>query len=85
MKDPAETNGPRGDGSQTLARESRFGQLTTVAVSVAALALGDWLGSVDVTPLPDWMEQSVVVALAACAGLIVAWGTKNRKDFVGKG
>lgn len=75
----AATAGPVGDGSQSLARESRFGQLTTVLASVAALALGDWLGSVDVTPLPDWMEQSAVVALASLAGLLVAWGTANRK------
>lgn len=84
MSDPAETNGPRGDGSQSLARESKFGQAATVLVSAVVLALADAAGRLDVSPLPDWLEQAAVVAIGAVVGLMTAWATKNRRDFVGR-
>jgi hypothetical protein len=78
VSDPR-TAGPNGDGSQSLARESKFGQFANGAVVVlvtyAALALGE----VDFTPLPDYLEPIVVATAGTVAGLLTAWATRNRK------
>lgn len=79
VSDPAQTNGPNGDGSGVINRESKWGQATTVAVTGILLAVADALGSIDVSPLPDWIEGTVATALAAVAGLLVARATKNRR------
>jgi len=79
VTDPAKTNGPEGDGSGVINRESKFGQATTVAVTGILFAIADALGSIDVSPLPDWLEATATTALAAVAGLLVARATKNRK------
>ena len=77
--DPAQTAGPNGDGSQSLARESKYGQffngLAVTGMGFLALALGD----VDFTPLPDTVEPIIVAAVGVAIGLITAWVTKNRK------
>ena len=78
MSDPALTNGPYHDGSQSLAKESKVGQLVTVIVAGALFALADGLGSIDVSPLPDWLETTATTALAALAGLAAAWAKRNR-------
>jgi membrane protease YdiL (CAAX protease family) len=71
------TAGPNNDGSQSLARESKFGVLGAAVASAALFAVADWLGKLDVTPLPDWMENTAAAALAAVAGLAIAWATRN--------
>jgi hypothetical protein len=77
--DPAGTAGPNGDGSQHLARESKFGNfangLAVTGMTYLALALGD----VDFTPLPDTVEPIIVAAVGVAIGLITSWVTKNRK------
>ncbi|HET9232923.1 MAG TPA: hypothetical protein VFP10_02140 [Candidatus Eisenbacteria bacterium] len=79
MTDPAKTNGPNGDGSGVINRESKFGQATTVLVSGVLFAVADALGSIDVSALPDWIESTVATAIAAVVGLLVAKATKNRR------
>lgn len=78
MTNPALTNGPNRDGSQSLAKESKVGQLVTLVVAGALFALADGLGSIDVSPLPDWLEATAATALAALAGLAAAWAKRNR-------
>ncbi len=77
--DPAVTAGPNGDGSQHLARESKFGNfangLAVTGMTYLALALGD----VDFTPLPDTLEPIIVAGVGVAIGLITSWVTKNRK------
>lgn len=67
------------DGSGSLAKESKWGIGLTVVLSAAVFALADYVGALDVSPLPDWVENTVAVALAAGAGLAKAWATKNKK------
>jgi hypothetical protein len=78
MSNPS-TAGPNGDGSKSLARESKFGQFANgvivVAAGYAALALGD----IDFTPLPDYLEPILVAGVGTLAGLLTAWATKNRR------
>jgi hypothetical protein len=77
VTNPAETAGPNLDGSKSLARESKFGAVTTALVSALLFAVADWMGELDVSPLPDWMENSATAALAVISGLIVAYLTRN--------
>lgn len=76
--DPA-TAGPNGDGSQSLARESKYGNfvngLAVTGMGYLALALGD----IDFTPLPDAVEPIIVAVVGVAIGLITSWVTKNRK------
>lgn len=78
MSNP-ETAGPNGDGSKSLARESKVGQFVNGALVVlagyGALALGD----IDFTPLPDIVEPVILAAVGTVAGLLSAWATRNRK------
>lgn len=74
-----ETAGPNRDGSKSLARESKFGNLVNGATAAVLLYVADWLAEVDLTPLPDAIEPLGVAALATLAGLAVSYATKNRK------
>lgn len=71
--------GPHGDGSQSLARESKLGNLVNGALVAVALYLADAIGQFDFTPLPDALEPIVVAGAGVAIGLLTSWATKNRK------
>lgn len=71
--------GPNGDGSQSLARESKIGNFVNGLLVAAALYVADWLGEVDFTPLPDQVEPILIAAAGVGIGLLTSWATKNRK------
>ena len=76
---PAETAGPNNDGSKSLARESKLGNLANGAAAAVLLYVADWLTGLDITPLPDVLEPAAVGLVAAAVGLITSYLAKNRK------
>lgn len=70
--------GPNGDGSQSLARESKLGHLVQLTLSAVALAVAGWLTDVDLSTLPGWLVATATVAAATLAGVLTSWATKNR-------
>lgn len=66
------------NGKNSFTRESKFGLWVTMAVGAGLSILADMLGSLDVSPLPDWLEGTAGFAIAAGVGAIVAYRTKNR-------
>jgi hypothetical protein len=80
LDDPAKTNGPKGNGAGVVNRESKFGLAVTVGLTGVLLAIADALGSIDVTPLPDWIEGTATTLIAAVAGLLTARATRNRSQ-----
>jgi hypothetical protein len=71
--------GPNGDGSQSLSRESKIGNLVNGLLVAGALYLADWLGDLDFTPLPDQLEPIIIAAAGVGIGLLTSWATQNRK------
>ena len=71
--------GPNGDGSQSLARESKLGNLVNGVAVTVALYVAQWLGDFDFTALPDPVEPIVIAAAGVAIGLLTSWATKNRK------
>lgn len=76
--DPALTNGPKGDGSSSLAKESKVGQATTFVVTVLATAALGYAGQLDLSTLPGWAAGAGVYALSTVTGLLAAYVKKNR-------
>jgi hypothetical protein len=76
------TAGPNNDGSQSLARESKIGQVINGLVVTVALYGADAIGDFDFTPLPDALEPIAVAAAGVAIGLLSAWATKNRKRAI---
>lgn len=72
------TAGPARDGSRSLARESRYGQAVTFALSVLALGAAGWLGNLDLSTVPGWATAAATVAVSTTVGTLTAWATKNR-------
>lgn len=75
---PAETAGPNGDGSKSLARESKVGGLVFLVAGTVMTWIAQSVGEVDWTPLPDWLEAIVVPAVTTAIALGVAYFTPNR-------
>lgn len=79
------TNGPNGDGSKSLTRESWIGQFVHGAAVVLALSIASGIGSIDFTPLPDYLEPIGVGAASTLVGLITAWASRNRRPLPASG
>lgn len=74
-----ETAGPNGDGSKTLAKESKAGLAVSFITGVAALAVLGFVGEkVDVATLPGWLQGTATYVLATVVGLATAYAKKNR-------
>jgi hypothetical protein len=71
-------NGPNGDGSKSLAKESKWGLavafLLTVVVDGAIQALTD----IDLSGATGWWVKLATVGVATALGLLTAWRKKNR-------
>lgn len=72
------TAGPNGDGSKSLARESKLGNLANGLAVAGASYLAVWLGDLDFTPLPDAVEPILVAGVGVAVGLLTSWVAKNR-------
>lgn len=73
------TNGPNGDGSQSLAKESKVGQVVNFAVTTLAGGALVWLNGVNADSFKDfWWGPLAAAALGTASGLLSAWLKKNR-------
>lgn len=82
MTDPAETAGPHGDGSKSLATESKVGQTVTFVLTTLALGAAGFLADLDVSTFPGWLQAVAAAAIGTAGGLLTAWATKNKPSQV---
>ncbi len=76
--DPAKSAGPNGDGSNSLAKESRWGLAITFLLFAAAQGLVDALSSVDLNGQSGWWVSLANAGIATAIGTLTAWLKKNR-------
>lgn len=71
-------NGPNGDGSKSLAKESKAGlAVSFIAVILADAAIGA-LTNINLSSAPGWSVQILTAAAATALGLLTAWRKKNK-------
>ena len=75
---PASAAGPNGDGSKTLAKESKAGALVQWAVTVAGTGVLGWLANLDTSHWSGWWSATAVAAVGAVTGLVTSYLKKNR-------
>lgn len=75
---PAVVAGPNGDGSKSLAKESRFGIVTALVLTSLAQGAIGYLGELDLSTLPGWAVGTATAAVAAGVGLLTAYVKRNR-------
>lgn len=73
-----ETAGPNGDGSKSLAKESKVGLLVTFALTTAATAVLGYLNVLDLTTLPGWAAGAATYAVSTGVGVLTAYVKRNR-------
>lgn len=78
MTNPANTAGPVGDGSKSLAKESKVGVFVTFITTVAGTGLLSWLANLDTSHWSGWWAATAVAAVGAITGIISAYLKKNR-------
>lgn len=76
--DPVAAAGPNGDGSKSLAKESKAGALVQFVLTAVVTGLIGWLGNLDLSTLPGWLTATATAGVAALIGLGSAWLKKNR-------
>lgn len=67
------------DGAGTLARESKFGLLTSTVLGILATGAIGYLGTLNVSTLPGWAAEAGTLAITTAVGFLVAFKTKNVK------
>jgi hypothetical protein len=72
------TAGPNGDGSKSLAKESKVGIATQFVLTVGATGLLGWLANLDTSHWSGWWAAAGVAAVSAGTGLLAAYLKKNR-------
>jgi len=77
-QNPASTAGPNGDGSNSLASESKVGVFVTFALTGLATGAIGYLGNLDLSTLPGWATATATAAVASAIGLLSAYVKKNR-------
>lgn len=70
--------GPAGDGSKSLAKESKVGIGIQFVVTIAATGALAWLTNLDTSQWSGWWAATAVAAVGAVTGLISAWLKRNR-------
>jgi len=70
--------GKNGDGSHSLAKESKVGLATTFVLTVAATAALGALGELDLSTVPGWAAGAATYAVATLGGLLASWVKANR-------
>lgn len=72
------TSGRSGDGSKSLAPESKAGVITSGVIFFALQALVQGLTNLDTSNWAGWWVPLVNGAIASAVGLITAYLKKNR-------
>lgn len=70
--------GQAGDGSKSLAKESKAGIAVQFAVTVGATGLLAWLDNLDTSHWSGWWAATAVAGVGAAGGLLAAYLKKNR-------
>ncbi len=70
--------GPNGDGSKSLAKESKVGVAVQLAVTIVATGALAWLTDLDTSHWSGWWAGTAVAAVGAVTGLVSAWLKRNR-------
>jgi uncharacterized membrane protein HdeD (DUF308 family) len=78
--DPAQTSGPRADGSGILNRESKFGLAVAFVTYAGADAVITALTHLNTDTWNGWWARIAQAAVATAIGLLTAWRTKNRRS-----
>jgi len=78
VSDPAKTAGPSGDGSKSLAKESKAGLAVSFLVFWVGQGVVDGIGQLDTSAWNGWWASAAVGALATVSGVITAYLKKNR-------
>jgi hypothetical protein len=74
-----ETAGPNSDGSQSLAPESKVGQVVNFAITTLAGGALVWLNGVNADSFKDfWWGPLLATAVGTGSGLLAAWLKRNR-------
>lgn len=72
-------SGPNGDGSKSLAKESKVGQIVNFAVTTLASGVLVWLNGVNADSFADfWWGPLAAAGVGTASGLLSAWLKKNR-------
>lgn len=72
------TAGPAGDGSKSLAKESKAGIGVQFVLTVLATGLLGWLSNLDTSHWAGWWAATAVAAVSAVIGLLTAYLKRNR-------
>ena len=70
--------GPAGDGSRSLAKESKTGIAVQFLLTVGATGLLGWLANLDTSHWSGWWAATAVAGVAALTGLLTAYLKRNR-------
>lgn len=73
-----QTAGPNGDGSRSLAAESRAGVITSGVVFFVLQVLVQGLSSVDTSDWSGWWVPVATGGIASATGLVTAYLKRNR-------
>lgn len=65
------------NGAKKLYNDSRLGFIVSSAVTVAAMGVVEWIGTIDFSTLPTFFSTLAAVAAGQIAGLITAWAAKR--------
>lgn len=71
-------SGPSGDGSKSLAKESKAGLAVGFIVTTLLQILGAGLAGLDTSSWSGWWVPLVTVGIGTVSGLITAYLKKNR-------
>lgn len=75
---PATKAGPAGDGSKSLARESKLGIATNTILTIAATGALAWLQGLDTSHWSGWWSFVAIGAVSSGIAFLTAWKARNR-------
>jgi CDP-diglyceride synthetase len=70
--------GPAGDGSKSLAPESKAGAAVQFVLTVGATGLLAWLANLDTSHWSGWWAATAVAGVGAVGGLLTSYLKRNR-------
>lgn len=76
---PAATAGPNGDGSKSLARESKVGNAIQWLVTTLVTGLLAWMAQLDTSHWSGYLGMIGVSLVGLASGLGTSWLARNRK------
>lgn len=78
MSNPALNSGPKSDGANSLAKESKVGLAVTFVGALVLNTAIDALTNLDLNGHTGWWVNLATVGASTAAGLLVAYRKRNR-------